>query len=120
MTAQERDEIRAQESLAKASLTYANKRRYGIDDGSVGSIAYSCPGLKFRCEFNECPYQKIGKLLDPIKITEVTKDWKLADYLSGIIARRLELAHGVKTFTPAVLDKEIGFEEAVDRLAKIT
>ena len=112
MTAQENDEKRAQESLARASFTYANKRRYGIDDGSVGSVAYSCPGLKFRCQVNECPYEKIGKPLDPMKITEVTKDWKLADYLSGVITRRLELAHGVKTFSPAVVDQEMGFEEA--------
>ena len=87
------DEKQHSESLARASLTYANKRRYGLDDNSVESIAYNCKGLAFHCNVNENPYERVGKLLDRSRVTEVTKDWSFGDYLSGTIARRLELAH---------------------------
>ena len=45
--------------------------------------------------------------------------WEMADFIPGVIARRLEFARAVKAFSPTVVTSDIGVLQAADELGKL-
>ena len=105
--------------MARASREYCNRVRYELDDNSDEAVRYTCQGLRHQSDLNEFPYEKTGFVLTKDNITRVTNDWKFADFIPGVIAKRLEYAQGIESFSPNVVASDIGAYRAIEELGRL-
>ena len=107
--------VRTDAMATESFIDYCNRLRYGIDDNSDESVRQNCQGLKFKSKLNELPYEKFGVVLPRNQLGKCTQ-WELADFIPGIVARRLEFARSIKSFSATVVSSDIGVHQAIDEL----
>ena len=110
--------VRTDQMVNASFRDYCNRMRYAIDDNSDGSIRHNCQGLKFQSDINELPYERPGVVLSKKQLGKCV-NWEFADFILGVIARRLEFARAVKSFSSTVVSSDIGGHQAAYELGRL-